>query len=491
MLPFSTLVTIDKSLTTAVYLQLANSLAAAIRSGILTPGSRLPSTREAAKQLGLHRKTVIAAYDELYAQNWIEVEEKSGTRVARNLPEVKAGQWNHEPETGFEGKASLSFYPVAQPALFAPVHASIVPHLLIDEGLADTRLAPLDLLFREYRSRLKHSYTTKVIQGSMTAGSALLREALVSYFGETRGLLIQTSNILITQGAQMSIYLAASLLVKPGDYVIVAEPNYFLANQVFEQLGARLLRVPVDEQGMDIQAAAVLCGQYPVKMMYIIPHHHHPTTVTLSPDRRMQLLELSSRYNFGIIEDDYDYDFHYSSTPYLPLASSKHGGRIIYIGSFSKSLSTSIRAGFMIANADFIDHAIRLRRMIDLRSDHLLGDSLAMLINNGDLSRYIKKANKIYHERRDEFSSLLDQYLKPYITYKKPDGGMAFWVRFNPAYPLKNIAIRASAKGLYINNGEIYNTHQTDYNALRIGFASLNSEEMKETVGIIKKVIAT
>eukprot|EP01133_Synstelium_polycarpum_P003094 gene3094-3544_t len=489
MQPFISLLAPQRDTSSPLYLQIANSLVSAIRSGHLLPGSKLPGTRELAKQLKVHRKTVIAAYNELYAQSWTEVLPQKGTRVARNLPEIKAKTWSKEPDSSFEGTITVPFYKMPPPSPFTPMHPVITPHLILDEGIADNRLAPLDLLFREYRSRLKHSYTNRTVQGALAAGSPLLRESLVPYFGETRGLSIQPSNILITQGAQMSIYLAASLLIRPGDYVLVAEPNYFLANKVFEQLGAKLLKIPADDQGIDLQAAEICCKKHRISMMYVIPHHHHPTTVTLSPERRMQLLELSAKYNFAILEDDYDYDFHYSSTPYLPLAGSKHNGRIIYLGSFSKLLSTSVRAGFMIAHKDFIDQVLRLRVLIDLRSDHLLGDSLAALINNGDLARYVKKANKVYHQRRDKLCELMDQQLKGAVSYKKPDGGMAVWVKFNPEYPLKDISIRASAKGLYLSNGEIYNTEQTSYNAVRIGFASLNTKEMEEAVLILKQAI--
>jgi GntR family transcriptional regulator/MocR family aminotransferase len=316
MLPFSTFVSLDRSSTISLYLQISNSLVNAISSGLLTPGTRLPGTRGLAKSLDVHRKTIIAAYDELYAQSWIEVEPKKGTRVAQNLPGLKARSWSSEPKTGYEGKMAVSFYSAPDKVQF-PVPPIIAPDLVINEGLPDSRLAPLDLLFREYRSRQKSASSNKIILGQAT-GSLFLRESLVPYLAETRGLQVDSSNIMITQGAQMSIYLAANLLLKTGDKVIVAEPSYFLANAVFTQTGAQILRVPVDGQGMDIQAVEKLCVKNKIRMLYVIPHHHHPTTVTLSPERRMHLLELAARYNFAIVEDDYDYDFHYSSAPYLP-----------------------------------------------------------------------------------------------------------------------------------------------------------------------------
>lgn len=486
MLPFSALISLDRSSVVPLYLQISNCLVSAISSGIISPGTKLPGTRELAGLLHLHRKTVIAAYDELYAQSWIEVTPKKGSRVAQNLPGIKALAWNDNPATGYEGKMAVNFYTSPHVVPF-PTYPPVPVDVIVDEGLPDARLAPLDLLYREYRSRLKSSYTAKLAQGSAT-GSPLLRESLVSYLSESRGLQIEANNIMITQGAQMGIYLAASLLLKSGDKVIVAEPNYFLANKVFLQTGAELLHVPADDQGMDIKAVEDLCSRHQIRMLYVIPHHHHPTTVALSPQRRMHLLELASRYNFAIIEDDYDYDFHYSSAPYLPLACSKHEGRIIYIGSFSKSLSTNVRIGFMVAHASFIEEAGNRRRLIDLKSDQLLGDALAILINNGDIGRYLKKTSKIYHQRRDFCCQLLEQHLKGRIEYQKPDGGMAIWIRFKVPHLLKDIAHRAALKGLRISNGEPYNTGGTHYNSLRFGFASLTYQEMEKAILILKEV---
>jgi GntR family transcriptional regulator/MocR family aminotransferase len=311
----------------------------------------------------------------------------------------------------------------------------------------------------------------------------------VGYLAETRGLQAAVPNILITHGAQMSIYITANLLLRAGDAVIVGEPGYYVANQVFDSLGAKILRVPVDERGIDVDAVEKLCRRRKVKMLYLIPHHHHPTTVTLSPERRMRLLEIAEEFNFAIVEDDYDYDFHYSSSPYLPLAASSHNNRVIYIGSFSKSLSSSIRVGFMVGPEDFIREAIYKRRMIELRGDNNMEDALATLIGNGDVGRHLKKVNRVYEARRNRLCSLLDEQLQGVVRYKRPSGGMAIWVSLDKRYPLEDISGRAIRKGLYMSNGKMYNTHTTDYNSFRFGFASLTEEELEETVGILGECV--
>ena len=203
----------------------------------------------------------------------------------------------------------------------------------------------------------------------------------------------------------------------------------------------------------------------------------------------MRLLEIAEEFNFAIVEDDYDYDFHYSSSPYLPLAASSHNNRVIYIGSFSKSLSSSIRVGFMVGPEDFIREAIYKRRIIELRGDNNMEDALATLIRNGDVGRHLKKLNRVYEARRDRLCSLLDEQLQEIVRYKRPPGGMAIWVSLDKRYPLEDISGRAMRKGLYMSNGKIYNTHTTDYNSFRFGFASLTEEELEEAVGIFGECV--
>jgi GntR family transcriptional regulator/MocR family aminotransferase len=483
MLPFDKLIPTDKALAIPVYQQVAKALVQHIRSGVLKPGALLPGTRELAGILQLHRKTVVAAYDELADQGWIEAVARKGFNVTRNLPEIKPQRWNKAYV--FEKNMAASFYPAGGMEFQLPVLTVPPPRLIIDDGHTDGRLAPIDLLMREYRVRWRNSFGRKQVYAALVAGSSKLRETMVGYLAETRGMQAAVPNILITHGAQMSIYITANLLLRAGDAVIVGEPGYYVANQVFNSLGAKILRVPVDERGIDVDAVEKLCRRRKVKMLYLIPHHHHPTTVTLSPERRMRLLEIAEEFNFAIVEDDYDYDFHYSSSPYLPLAASSHNNRVIYIGSFSKSLSSSIRVGFMVGPEDFIREAIYKRRMIELRGDNNMEDALATLIGNGDVGRHLKKVNRVYEARRDRLCSLLDEQLQGVVRYKRPSGGMAIWVSLDKRYPLADISGRAIRKGLYMSNGKMYNTHTTDYNSFRFGFASLTEEELEEAVKII------
>jgi GntR family transcriptional regulator/MocR family aminotransferase len=487
MLPFQTLLTINKDAATPVYQQIANGLVRLIRDGVIKPGAPLPGSREMALLLQVHRKTVIAAYQELFTQDWIETIPRKGVIVSQRLPEIKPRTFKAEVRIpAYAGNTGFTFRQL-------PVLASAIrpgdQRLAINDGFPDYRIAPIDLLMREYRSLFNSPAIKHHARYGPVAGPLSLRTEMVKFLADSRGLNITPNNLLLTHGAQMAIYITAKLVLRPGATVLVGEPNYFMADMIFEQFGAKLVRIPLDDNGMDVDAIARICKKKAPDLLYIVPHHHHPTTVTLSAERRMKLLELIRQYRFPVIEDDYDYDFHYSSSPILPLASADHGGNVIYIGSFTKTLAPFVRVGYMIAPENFINEASMARRLIDIRSDNVLEEALALLFRNGDMQRHLKKSVKLYHERRDHLCQLLEKELSGVVSFRKPDGGMAIWARFNEQLPLPAIAARASAKGLFMSDGSNYSYGTRNHNALRFGFASLNEKELTEAVGIIKQVV--
>jgi GntR family transcriptional regulator / MocR family aminotransferase len=489
MLPFQTLIELNKQAGTPVYQQIANRLVNLIQEGIIKPGSDLPGTREMSNILRVHRKTVVAAYDELNAQDWIQAFPRKGVRVSQHLPVIKPRTFRPGGRVpAYAGNSNFVFskMPVSPGRLLQ----GIKHRLIINDGFPDARLAPVDLLLREYRHLFNRYGSKQGMSFTEPAGSLNLRAALAHFLSETRGLNIGTNNVFISGGAQMAIYIAARLILRPGANVLVGDSNYFLADMIFQQFGANLIRVPVDENGMDVVTIERICKKKKADLLYIIPHHHHPTTVTLSSDRRMKLIEIIRKYKLPVIEDDYDYDFHYSSAPILPLASADHGGNVIYIGSLTKILVSSTRMGYMIAPANFVQEAGRARRLIDLRGDVLLEEAMASLFTNGDIGRHLKKSVKIYHQRRDLLCSLLDEKLAGVVKFKRPDGGMAVWVLFNKKYPLPSISNRASAKGLLMSDGSNYSYGTINQNAFRMGFASLNEKEMTEIVQLIANIVS-
>lgn len=487
MLPYKNLLVIDKNSDQAVFNQIAMQFIHLIQEGKLLPGTALPSTRTLALDLGLHRKTIVAAYENLVAGSWVDNLPRKGFIVSPNLPVVRPRSYHngrigaYETDPGFEYAQSGRF----------PYPSSLYQkdEIIIDDGFPDITLLPGHVLLKEYRNALDPIVLKQLSTGWDIEGSSDCRHALCSFLNQTRGIDIKAENLLTTRGAQMAIYIAASLIIQPGDKVIVADPSYIFANMVFEELGAELIRVPVDGDGMNTEVVEDILKKHRVRLIYIIPHHHHPTTVTMSVERRNHLLRLIKNYQLAVIEDDYDYDFQFQYEPYLPLASGDHEGNIIYIGSLTKVLGAPFRLGYMVAAEKFIHAAATKRMLINLRGDIFTEQVVSSLITGGELTRLIQKANKVYRQRCHFLADLLNTELSDVVELTRPNGGMALWLRFHPDLPLTKVLEKASVRGVKIMGSVYSRGNNATYNALRFGFASLNEAELTKAAGILKTSI--
>ncbi|WP_118973696.1 aminotransferase-like domain-containing protein [Taibaiella koreensis] len=489
-LPFNTLIPIERPSHLPVYIQVSNGLVNLIRDGKITPGTFLPGTREMAELLSIHRKTTINAYDELAAQGWIEALPRKGFRVVPDLPIVKPRTF--KPKNNFPAAPAILPELLALPALVRPgaVSAYSEDDLVVDDGFPDTQLTPYSSFLQLYRQQLQLGQPQKAWLNKDEGGLMHLRSSSAGFLNQTRGLNITEERLMITRGAQMAIYITAALLIRPGDNVIVSEPNYFMADHIFQSMGAVIHRVPVDQEGMDTDRLAALLQTGSFRLLYVIPHHHHPTTVTMSSARRMHLLNLIKQHQLWVIEDDYDYDFHYRNNPILPLASAEHEGRIIYIGSYTKLLGPSFRIGYLVAARQIVEQAIKYRRLMDIRGDFMMESALATLIDNGALGRHIKRSKKIYATRMELAAGLIAGTLPHAIHFNKPQGGMALWLKFREDYPLARILAKAPSRKLHLTGSAYFEGHNSDYNSLRFGFASLPADQLKNAITTLAAVIA-
>ncbi len=484
MLPFATLLSVDKAAKTPLFLQIAAALAEHIRRGIIPAGAQLPGTRTMAEVLGLHRKTIVAAYEELLAQGWLETQSSRGTFVSQKLPDIKPVPLKKNvllPLDRAQQKAGFRFQ--VDPLLKSPIFKGSNA-LAFNDGFPDVRIAPWDALSRAYRTALRQGFRKNLLFYGETTGEPSLRAAVTDYLRESRGLPISMENVLITRGTMMAIHLAVQCIVQPGEVVVVGEVSYTSCNLIIRKSGAKLMTVPVDDQGMDVEAIEELCQKTAVRMVYVTPHHQHPTTVIMPAERRLRLLQLARTYGFCILEDDYDYDFHYNSHPILPLAAADTGRQVVYVGSLSKVFSPALRIGYVVAPAEVIEGMANLRRIIDRQGDNLLEAAVAVLFSDGEMRRHLKKAQKIYHRRRDLFCEMLKAELGNVVEFSVPTGGLAVWARFDQAFPLPEVARKSRATGLWISDGLHYSQH---LNATRLGFAAVNEEEIERGIGILKK----
>lgn len=468
----------------AVYLQLSDVILSSIKKGKLRSGQKLPGSREVAALLQINRITVARAYEELQSQGWLESFVGSGTFVSSHIID-------HEPENLGGGlvPASLKKAGFVMPSQNYLDSASDHPitELHLDDGYPDARLAPLKEFYRAYRTQLTRSgLYDKFGSYGNPAGPGYYREAIASHLNETRGLKAKADNILSVRGTLMGINLVCSALINPGDVIVSGIPGWKRAEHNFIHARARHIGIKVDEHGIVVDELREICRKQTVRMVYVTPHHHYPTTVSLRIDRRLELLRLANEYGFIIFEDDYDYDFHYKHSPLLPLASADENGMVIYCGSFGKSFSPAFRMGYLVAAENVIRHLSRVRILLDRQGDHILDNAMAELLNDNTVRRYLRKSLAVYEERRDLFCGLLSAELKDKVSFAIPEGGMTVWTEFDPSINLEELAKKAFRKGLYISDGKAHQYPDYKTNGVRLGFASSSKEELIRSVEILK-----
>lgn len=471
---------IDPARDAPIYMQIIQALIRDIERGRLTSGTFLPSSRELAQILGVNRKTVVLAYEDLIAQGWLDSAGTRGTMVASALPDpVK----RHQSEAEATMSSAAIDYRFAVPPA-RPIAVPAGPGLKIDEGAPDGRLFPAELLARAYRVAAHRASRDNGFQYRDPRGSPALREAIATMLKSQRGLPVTAENICITRGSQNGIFLAAQVLVQPGDSVIVEALTYEPAVAAFRAMGANIVPVGLDEDGIDIEAVEHACRRNAVRAVFVTPHHQFPTTVSLRPERRLRLLELARQFGFAIIEDDYDHEFHFESQPLLPMAG--YGpGLVLYVGSMSKLLLPALRIGYVAAPPAVIDAIAHRVSLTDGMGNTLTEDAAAELIDNGELRRHARKVRQIYARRRLDFAAEIDRALGDIVDYRMPDGGLAFWLRVDT--DLDQMEVRAAAMGLRFASSRSFMTRDDAPRGLRIGFASLNGHEARTALAALRE----
>jgi GntR family transcriptional regulator/MocR family aminotransferase len=465
---------------------LAQQLINAVQRGYLTAGTKMPGSRTLSDMLSLHRKTVIAAYEELDGQGWIETKPNKGAYVID-----KAG--SKFKERPYNALVSLAHYPTETAYQFAqssvldnPFEQTNCTYQFTD-GTPDIRLTQIQDLSSLYSASLKRKSIHKKI-ANQQQGNDYFKEQLSNYLNLSRGLHISKDNLLVTRSTEMSVYIIAQLLLKPGDVVVVGELSLFTANMIFQKAGTKISTVGVDENGINVEQLRQKLKNTPIRMVYITPHHHYPTTVSLSAQRRVQLLQLANEYGFIIVEDDYDYDFQYEKGTVMPLASADVEGTVIYIGSFGKSLAPAFSAGFVVAPQNLIAEMHKYLGILDRHADIVMQQVLGEMIAEGDIHRHLKKSLKVYRERRNYCCKLLVEHFRDSISFEVPDGGLAIWLKWQQPVSLFKLAEQCKKHDLFIPKNILYQNKELA--AMRLGFGHLTAGEMERSLEIMGSSLA-
>ena len=456
--------------------QIVHAVIEEIRRGRLKPGTPLPGSRDLGDSLGVNRKTIMEAYAELEGQGWVVTENRRGTFVAENLPlldQADGKRLAHASSMPLE-----PFFQLARAPAVLSIELAPRDMLTFDDGTPDIRHVPVEVLTRAYRSALRSTLQFRRLGYGDPRGSESLRSAVSAMLNTDRGLTTAADNVCLTRGSQMGIFIVAQTLVVPGDTVVVEELSYPPAREAFRRAGAEIASVRVDEHGIRVDDLERVCRAKRVRAVYVTPHHHFPTTVLMTPERRMRLMLLASQFGFAIVEDDYDHEFHFTHQPMLPLASFDGDGHVVYIGSLSKLLSPSLRLGYVSAPKTLIDRIASEIMMVDRQGDPAMEAAIAELIEAGELHRHTRKMMRLYSERRDRFAADLRSTLADRIEFSVPDGGLAFWVRFL-GVDLERLVARCRERRLFIQSPRPFAAKGTSVGALRLGFASLDVHELR------------
>ena len=460
-------------------LRIAQAIIEDIERGRLATGDSLPGTRDLARDLEVNRKTVVLAYEELAAQGWVTTGQRRGTFVSRSI----AAPLAKPPPQRQDDPGRLRGRKVAPPLLW-PRGRSVG----FDDGVPDQRLIPTAAIAQAYAGAARAAARQRLLAYGDPRGTEQLRASISKMLNLTRGLSTAAANICVTRGSQMALYVIAHTIIAANDTVVFEDLTYPPAMQAFTLAGAQIAAVRLGADGIDLDHLEQICRRKRVRAVYLTPGHQFPTTVVLRPSARLRLRALAAQFGFFVIEDDYDHEFHFDHRPMLPLASNDPLNQIIYVGSFSKVLSPSLRVGYVVASATMIEQIGNWIGVIDRQGDPITELAIVDLIESGHLRRHIKRVHAIFNKRRSDFAERLEAQLGDLVSFDTPAGGLAFWVRFSSATDRAGLGGKMSDMGPFLAS-DACAVQEAPYAAARLGFAALDADEADRLLARLKDAI--
>ncbi len=452
--------------------QLYEQLRGAIVEGQLAPGDRLGATRSVAADLRVSRSTVTEAYDRLVAEGYAEGRAGGGTVVSAVPMPVR------------RRRPASALTPTARAAAVTPLDPRPTDSGRFDlrPGSVDQSLFPTTV----WRRCLVRGLAHPPRQYGEPAGSRALREALASWVTRSRGAIATPDDIIVTSGAGHAVDLVARVLVDPGSVVAVEEPGYRPVVALLRSLGFRVVGVPVDEHGIVVEAIPPRA-----RLVYVTPSHQYPLGPVMAQSRRLELLRWATHASAAIIEDDYDSELRRTPRPLEPLQRLDTDGRVIYVGTFSKSLSPALRLGFLVAPPSLIAALCAVRQLSDWCPPEVTQSGLAALITEGHLDRHLRRARRAYAERYQRMSSALDQTLPAGFRMAAPARAGLHITLLNPDLPPDEL-LQAAANRRNIRIVSLRRTyHFTEPRpGLVVGFGGVATNDVPDAVAELSATIA-
>ena len=479
-------IAVDRRAASPLHKQVYDGFRRAIVQGDLRPGQRVPSSRELALELSLSRVPVLNAYAQLLAEGYFETRHGAGTFVSGFLPERLTCC---ERPPALSTSADSGPRPIARRSLLLPRYEKApwahgwgafgVHQSALDQFPFQIWSALVVRHCRSPRARALHHVDP--------LGSQRFREAVSMYLRTARAVRCDPQQVMIVAGSQQALDISARVLLDPGSPVWVEEPGYWLARNAFRGAGCRLIPVPVDRDGMVVDAGVRLCRK--ARAAHVTPSHQYPLGATMSAPRRFQLLDWAQRSGSWIVEDDYDSEYRYESMPIASLQGLDHNSRVIYIGTFSKVLFPSLRLGYIVIPPDLVDRFVAVRYSMDIFPPYLNQEVLADFMLEGHFARHIRRTRVLYSERR---SSLVESIRKTFGSTLKVHGaeaGMHFAVTLPDGFSDREIAVRAAREGLWLWPLSPSYLGGPSRQGLILGFGSTAPAEVPDAVERLRGVI--
>lgn len=419
-----------------------------LREGSLRPGDRLPPTRTLAQRLGVNRGTVHTAYDGLVRDGILAAHVGRGTFVAEVLPAEVFGTGAEPGEFRWRDHFA-GIEPPVRDALPAPASVEAAFH----RNVPDPALFPAEQ-FRAALSAVLAEEGAPLLSYAPVEGHPDFVTFLLAYLRERRGVIARPEEVLIANGSAQALDLIARAFLRPGDTVAVEEPSYSGALELFRACGARLVGIPVDEEGVrPPETEAVLSRERP-KLFYLMPTFHNPTGRSLGADRRARIVEIARRAAVPLVEDDFDAELFYDAPPPAPLKSLPGSDGVIYIGTPSKMLFPGLRIGWVAAAPAVIERLGRIKQIADLSSSQLLQAALVRFARDGELDRHTEMVRRVYAERRNALLAALARWMPKGTAWTRPQGGMSLLVTLpEPAESLRVLREAAAESVLFSPGG--------------------------------------
>jgi GntR family transcriptional regulator/MocR family aminotransferase len=476
----------------ALYEQVYESLRAAILEGRLAPGARLPSTRALASDIGVSRTTVLLAYDQLLAEGYVSSRTGSGTFVASELPEPLpiAARPGGAPA---DAPPRLSAYGErvragAGGATLPPWRRRPALQFDFRYGLPAVEEFPHQV-WRRLLARRARAASLSSLQYGSPEGYGPLRAAIADYLRRSRAVACAPEQVVIVNGSQQALDLAARLLLDPGDTVLIEEPQYQGARKVFLAAGARLVPVPVDAEGLDV--AALPATTPAPRLAYVTPSHQFPTGAVMSVSRRLSLLAWAAAAGAYVLEDDYDSEFRYEGRPVEAVQGLDRAGRVIYVGTLSKVLFPALRIGYLVLPPPLVEPFAMAKWLNDRHTATLEQQALADFISEGHFERHLRRSRTRNAALRTALLEALDEGFGDRIEISGANAGvhLLVWLRDADPGDVPALVERAGRAGVGIYSVAPYFAGAPPRAGLLLGYASMTERSIRAGVRKLAEAI--